>query len=114
MTSTRHKICKLIFWGLILVLLLFLWGCVKQPDSVDTAANAAHQQIVAIKESLPKECQNKANDEQLKALDGTIESIVANCNTQKAIIDEQRIRWKYAFLILSITVLAYFGRKALK
>ena len=114
MTSTRHKIWTVIFWGLIFVLLLFFWGCVKQPDSVDAAANAAHQQIVAIKESLPKECQSKTNEEQLKALGGTIESIVANCNTQKAILDEQRVRWKYAFMILSVMVLAYVGRKVLK
>lgn len=114
MTSTRHKIWTVIFWALIFILLLFLWGCAKQPDPVETAANAAHQQIVAIKESLPKECQSKANEEQLKALDGTVESIVANCNTQKAILDEQRIRWKYAFIILSVMVLAYLGRKVLK
>ena len=83
-------------------------------DSVETATEAAHQQIIAIKESLPKECQTKAIEEQLKAHDATVDSIRANCETQKAQITSEKIRWKWSFLALSFLVLAYICKRVLK
>lgn len=112
--ETANKIWKTILIGTILILILFLAGCVKQPDAVETATNAAHQQIVAIKESLPKECQTKAIDEQLKAHDATVETIKTNCDIQKAQITSEKIRWKWSFLALSFLVLAYIAKKILK
>ena len=112
--SKRYKRCRFTFWALIVCLLLLLFGCAKNTDSLDVIGNSAHQQIVAIKESLPKECQTKAIDEQLKAHDATVDSIIANCNTQKQVLDEERIRWKWSFLATTLIIVAYFVRKILK
>lgn len=113
--SKAHRFWKRIFWLILLVVLVFmLCGCVKQSDSVETATEAAHQQIVAIKESLPKECQTKAIEKQLKAHDATVETIKTNCDTQKAQITSEKIRWKWSFLALSFLVLAYIAKKILK
>ena len=112
--ETENKIWKAILIGTILVLILFLAGCVKQPDPVDTATNAAHQQIVAIKESLPKECQIKAIEEQLKAHDATVETIKTNCDIQKAQITSEKLRWKWSFFALAMIIAAYIARKVLK
>lgn len=112
--ETTNKIWKAILIGTILILILFLAGCVKQPDAVETAANAAHQQIVAIKESLPKECQTKAIEEQLKAHDSTVETIKTNCDIQKAQITSEKLRWKWSFFALTIIIAAYIARKVLK
>lgn len=112
--SKRYKRCRFTFWALIVCLLLLLFGCAKNTDSLDVIGNSAHQQIVAIKESLPKECQTKAIDEQLKAHDATVDSIIANCNTQKQVLDEERIRWKWSFLATVLIIAVYFARKILK
>lgn len=112
--ETANKIWKAILIGTILILILFLAGCVKQPDAVETATSAAHQQIVAIKESLPKECQTKAIDEQLKAHDATVETIKTNCDIQKAQITSEKLRWKWSFIGLAIVIAAYIARKVLK
>lgn len=113
--SKRHRLLKIMFWLMILLAVMFLFtGCVKQPDAVQGAANAAHQQVVAIKESLPKECQSKANEEQMRALDETIDTIVTNCELQKDEITAEKLKWMYSFFALAIIVLAHIARKVLK
>lgn len=109
-----YKISRAVLIGTIILLALCLMGCVKQPDPVESAASAAHQQIVAIKETLPKECQTIAIEEQLKAHDATVETIVTNCKLKTEKITAEKIRWKWAFGALSIMVLAYIARKVLK
>lgn len=99
-------------WFLILALLLT--GCVREADPVDTAANAAHQQIVAIKESLPKECQTKAIDNQLKAHDDTLNTIVNTCNMQKEEIRHEKIKWQTGFFGLLLAIAVFILRKVLK
>ena len=109
-----HLLRKIATICAIFLLILFLFGCAKHTDPIDTIADAAHQQIVAIKESLPKECQTKAIDEQLKAHDTTVESIVSNCNTQKEALNAEKLRWKWAFLATVIMIAAYIARKVMK
>lgn len=109
-----RTISKWVLIGTILLLILCLAGCVKHQDPVEAAANAAHQQIVAIKESLPKECQTAAIEEQLKAHDTTIETIKTNCDIQKAEITQEKIRWKWSFIALSLIILIYCAKKVLK
>lgn len=113
--SKAHKISKLILaWIIILFFICCMCGCAKNTDPVDNLTESAHQQIVAIRESLPKECQTKAIDEQLKAHDLTVESIKSNCDTQKQILKEEKLRWKYSFLALSTIILVYVAKKLLK
>ena len=90
--QTIRTISKLVLIGTILLLILCLMGCTKHTDPIDNIANTAHQQIVAIRESLPAECQTKAIDEQLKAHDGTVDSIVQMCDEQKAKLDAEKLR----------------------
>lgn len=110
----KEKIDKFLAIFILLLFALCLFGCAKRPDPVGTAANAAHQQIVAMQESLPPECKTKAGEEQANALHKTIDSIVENCDVQKQSINEEKMRWKWAFLMLSIIVLVDIGRRVLK
>lgn len=103
-----------LMWTIIVLLICIMTGCARKPDPVETAANAAHQQIVAIKESLPKECQTKAIDEQLKAHDTTIETIKANCDLDRQRISNEKMRWKWSFFALAFIVLAHIAKKILK
>lgn len=114
--SKAHKISKYVLsWTVIILLLSFMIsGCSKTVDPVESLTDAAHQQIVAIDESLPKECRTKAIKEQLKAHDETVESIKMNCDTQRQLLNEEKIRWKWSFITLLVMILAYFGRKAIK
>ena len=91
-----------------------LSGCVKHTDPVDTIANTAHQQIVAIRESLPPECKTAAINEQLKAHDGTVESMKAMCDTQKSALNSEKLRWKWSFFALLAAIGLYIARKILK
>lgn len=113
--SKAHRISKYVLcWLIILFIILCMCGCSKTIDPVESLTEAAHQQIVAINESLPKECRTTAIKEQLKAHDETVESIKMNCDTQKQLLNEEKMRWKWSFIALLIMVLAYFGRKAIK
>lgn len=112
--SKTRKISKYVLIWTIFLLILCLYGCVKQPDAVETATSAAHQQILAIKESLPKECQTKAIEKQLKAHDATVETIKTNCDIQKAQITSEKLRWKWSFFALALVIAAYIARKVLK
>lgn len=113
--SRRHRFWKRVFYFTILLILAFLLtGCVRKPDPVESSADVAHQQIVAIKDSIPKECMTKANEEQLKALDRTIDVIVYNCEAQKDKITSEKLKWMYSFFALLIIVLANIARKVLK
>lgn len=95
-------------------LLIMLSGCVKHTDPVDTIANTAHQQIVAIRESLTPECKTTAIDEQLKAHDSTVDSIKAMCDTQKSALNAEKLRWQWAFFALVTAIGLYVARKILK
>ena len=99
---------------LMIIGLISLYGCVRQPDAVQGAANAAHQQVIAIKDSIPKECLSKVHEEQIKALDQTIDTIVTNCEAQKDKITAEKVKWMYAFFALLIIVLAHIARKVFK
>lgn len=107
-------ICKAVLIFTILLVVLLLCGCAKKADPVDTITDTAHQQIVAIRESLPPECKTAAIDEQLKAHDGTVDSIKAMCDTQKAALNSEKLRWQWAFFALVGGIGLYFARKILK
>lgn len=109
------KICaKILFICIIFMFILCCAGCAKKTDPVDTIAASAHQQIIAIRESLPPECQTKAIDEQLKAHDSTVESMKAMCDTQKESLNQEKLRYKWAFLGLLALIAVYLGRKIIK
>ena len=85
-----------------LIIFLTCAGCTKHSDPVNVAANVAHQQIIAIRESLPPECQTKSIDEQLKAHDAAIDAIVGSCDLQKEKITAEKLRWQWAFIALCL------------
>ena len=112
--KTINIISKWVLIGTIVLLIFCLMGCAKHTDPIENIANTAHQQIVAIRESLPPECQTKAIDEQLKAHDGTVDSIVQMCDEQKAKIEAEKVRWKWAFMALALIIAIHVGRKVIK
>lgn len=97
-----------------LLIVLAVAGCAKQVDPVDNVAQTAHQQLNAIQQSLPKECQTKAINEQIKAEHGTIDSIKSTCELQKQQINSEKLRWKWLFIALSVIIAAHIARKVIK
>lgn len=110
-----YKISKyVLIWTIIALLLCIMTGCAKQTDALNDAATVAHQTIADIGYSLPKECKTEAVNKRLETADSAVDSVVSACESQKATIDQERIRWKWSFFALAIIILFHVGRKVIK
>lgn len=86
-------------------------GCARKEDPVASATETAHQQVAAIKEALPKECQTKAVLEKLKSSDTAIDVVASSCELQRTALKEEKLRWEWSFYGLLFLVLFHVGRK---
>lgn len=111
--SKRHKVCKCIFWILIALLLLCLAACAKQTPTTEIIANSAQESLNAINNTLTPECKTKAIESQINATNNTIKAMVSACNIEKDAIDQEKLRWKWAFIALTIIVAIHIGRKVI-
>lgn len=100
--------------GTVVLLILCLAGCAKQTDALNDAATVAHETIADIGYSLPKECKTEAVNKRLETADTAVDSVVSACESQKATIDQERIRWKWSFFALAIIILFHVGKKVIK
>lgn len=101
-------------WTIIVLLICIMTGCAKENNAVNDAATTAHETISTIKQSLPKECQTKAIDQQLKTADASVDAIVSACELQKEEINQERQKWKWAFFALTMIVAFHIGRKVVR
>lgn len=112
--SKRHKICKIILWTLIICFLLFLFGCAKTTPASENIANSAQESLNALEQTIKPECKTKAIESQINAIKSSINAIVTSCESEKEIITQEKIRWKWSFLATIIIIAAYIARKVLK
>lgn len=95
------------------LILLLLCGCAKQPVSETIAQNAVNT-ATAIEKTLPKQCATDVVKTQIESVKTQITAIVQACETEKAEITAEKIRWKWAFLGLLTVVLAFIAKKIMK
>lgn len=87
-------------------------GCASK-SATDSISESVAQQIVALKESLPVECQTKAIYSQIDAIESGKNSIVQSCKADIAKVEAQRDKWMVAFFAI-VLVLCGFAVKRFK
>lgn len=112
--SKQHKISKIVLAVLITLLILCLFGCAKTTPASETIANSAQESLNAIDNTLTPECKTKAIESQITAAKTAIQATLSACDSEKEIITQEKLRWKWAFLALAIIVLAHIARKVMK
>lgn len=112
--SKRHKISKWIFWGLIVALILCMCGCAKTTPASETIANSAQESLNAINDTLTPECKTKSIESQINATRTAIQATISACEDEKEIITQEKLRWKWSFIALSIIIMIHIARKVLK
>lgn len=112
--SRRYKRCRLTFWALIICLILLLFGCAKNISASENIANSAQESLNALEQTIKPECKTKAIESQITAIKSSVNAIVASCESEKDVIDQQRIRWMWSFIALAVIVLVNILRKVLK
>lgn len=96
-------------FGLLLVLFT-LSSCGTQSATHDMAESATTS-ATALEQSLTKECATEAIKTQINVIKSQIKAITSACNTEKQVIEQEKIRWKWAFLGLAIAIAAYIAKK---
>lgn len=98
----------------ILPLVLVLAACSKEVSPSQSAANNAIDTITAIHQSLPEQCKTQANETLFNVAQREIQSVVEQCDIEKAEIERIVIKWRTFAVLLSLLILAYIIRKIIK
>lgn len=109
-----RAISKWVLIGTILLLVLCLCGCVAKVPSSEHIANSATESLNAISNTLTPECKTKAIESEINAAKSAIKATVSACESEKNVITQGKLRWKWSFIGLALVVLAYIARKVVK
>ena len=96
----RGTIIALIFGGWYM---LMLYGCAKSAS--ETATEAALHQTQAVYQQVKKECPTAKIDESIAALQATIKSQLAACESEKGKLRERN----NTLIVILIGILAVLG-----
>lgn len=99
---------------ILLFLTISLCGCVNEPNATETIADSAKEQVSAIYNGLPNNCKTDVNKKQTEAAQKAIDAIVQSCNDQKEIIEQEKVKWKFAFFGLLAAIVVFIIKKVLK
>ena len=94
-----------------LFLVLFTLSSCGTPSATHDLAESATTTATALEQSLRKECATDAIKTQITAIKTQIQAITTACDTEKAVIEQEKIRWKWAFMGLALAIATYIGRK---
>lgn len=100
-------------WAILLFILgglLLMCGCTRK-TATDSISESVTQQIVALKESLPPECQTKAIYSQISAIESTKDSMAQSCRADIARVTAQRDKWMMAFFAIVAALCGFVIRK---
>ena len=96
-----------------LFFLLFILSSCTKPVSNDLANNAINQ-ATALEQSLPSDCATDSIKTQIKGIKSEINAITKACDTEKAEIRADKIRWQTAFWALFVVVGMFVLKKVIK
>lgn len=92
-------------------LFILLTACTKTPAASDSITNSAINTTTALEQSLPAQCATDGIKTQINAIKTQINAIKTACDTEKQVITQEKIRWKWAFFGLLAVVVAYILRR---
>ena len=98
-------------FGLFLVLFM-LSSCGAQSVSHDIAQNAINA-TTALEQSLPAQCATENIKNQINGIKSQIKTISTACETEKRVIEQEKLRWKWSFFALLAAIGLYVARKIL-
>lgn len=98
-------------FGKICAIFLFilLAGCAKNTPT-QNATQTLNNQIVALENSLTTDCKTDAVNTQITAIKAQISTIQSVCETEKAQITSEKIKWQWATFALLVIIAAYVGK----
>lgn len=97
-------------WYGLFCLLFILSSCATHTASHDIA-DSATTSATALEQSLSKECATKAIKTQINVIKSQINAIKTTCDTEKEVIEQEKIRWKWAFIALVMAIIVYIGKR---
>ena len=100
-------------WFILLFLSCTLCSCGSVSASHDIADSAINA-TTAIEKSLPADCATDAIKTQIQAVKTQITAITKACETEKAEIRADKVKWQTAFWGLFVVVAAFVLKKVLK
>ena len=95
----------------ILLFLTFLLNGCSYKTNTDNIADGAKETISDIYNSLPKECQTKQNKVSFDSAMKQVESVKANCSSERKILEERIKQRNLAIVALIGLVLFLIFRK---
>ena len=96
---------------ILLFYIILLGGCVKQPLPSESIAESAITSTNALEQTLSDGCITDSVKTQIKAIKTQIKAITVASKNEKKAIEQEKIRWKWAFLGLLMVVMAFVARK---
>jgi hypothetical protein len=106
---------KYIFsWIIIIFMLCCIFGCAKSTPATETIANSATESLNSLESTLTPECKTKAIESQINATKMAIKATVSACESEKAVITQEKLRWKWSFFATLIIIAVYIAKKVLK
>ena len=97
----------------LLLLSLILCSCGMRTENHE-AIDAVNNSVVALEQSLPKECKTQAIQTQIDGLHKQLAVAESVCNDAIRHEKSNTIKWKTAFYGLLLVMVVYLARKVLK
>lgn len=105
------KICEIVLYVMLALLVLSLVACVRTPDVSETIAENAINSVTAVEQGLTEECKTEAIRTQLTVVKSEIRAVTKSCQAEKDEITRDKLKWKVSFWILIGVIAAYIARK---
>jgi len=100
-------------WFGLFLSLFVLSSCAKHTVSHNIADNTINQ-ITALEQSINEKCATDSIKTQINVIKSQIKAINSACDTEKAEIKAEKIKWQTAFWGLFIVVAVFILKKIAK
>ena len=110
----KRYMTDIIIVAIFFLLILLLAGCSKSEPVSDTIADNAVNTVVAVEKALPEECKTEAVKTQLTVVKSEIRSITKACDSEKDVITQDKLKWKWSFWGMILLIGLYVARKVMK
>lgn len=97
----------------LIILTALLNGCAK-PSASESIANSATNTVNALEQTLSKDCATDAIKSQITAVKSQINAITEACESEKAQIKADKVKWQTAFFGLLLAIAVFIIKKVLK